>query len=144
RHHSEPSARRVVWCDRRRSSRMRSLLKHREMITLTGVILLGGAVGIVHPSFLAGANLARVFNSAIILALLGVGGAIVIITRNIDVSVGSTLALSGIVGGMLMRDGAPIPVAILAVIALSTVLGVVNGIGVTYGHVPPIVMTLGT
>jgi AI-2 transport system permease protein len=123
---------------------MKSLLKHREIITIGGVVLLVAIVGAFHSSFLDPANLVRVLNSTVILALLGAGSAIVIITRNIDVSVGSTLALSGIVGAMLMRDGAPIWVAVLAVLGLGAMLGAINGIGVTYGHVPSIVMTLGT
>lgn len=123
---------------------MKSLLKHREVITVAGVVLLALAVGAVHPTYLDGGNLARVLNSTVILGLLGVGSAIVIVTRNIDVSVGSTLALSGIVGAMLMQGGAPIWVAAIVVLALGAVLGAVNGIGVAYGHVPPIVMTLGT
>lgn len=123
---------------------MKSLLKQREFITIGGVIALIVIVGLFHSSFIAPANLARVLNSTVILALLAAGSAIVIITRNIDVSVGSTLALSGIVGAMLMRDGAPIWIAILAVLVVGSVLGAINGIGVTYGHVPSIVMTLGT
>ena len=123
---------------------MKSLLKHREVITVAGVVLLMAIVGMFHPSFLDPANLVRVLNSTVILALLAAGSAVVIITRNIDVSVGSTLALSGIVGAMLMRDGVPIGVAVLAVLGLGAGLGAVNGIGVTYGHVPSIVMTLGT
>lgn len=123
---------------------MKSLLKQREFITIGGVILLMVIVGIFHSSFISPTNLARVLNSTVILALLGAGSAIVIITRNIDVSVGSTLALSGITGAMLMRDGAPIGVAVIAVLAVGAVLGAINGIGVTYGHVPSIVMTLGT
>lgn len=123
---------------------MKRLLQQREFITIGGVILLLIFVGIFHSSFVAPTNLARILNSTVILALLATGSAIVIITRNIDVSVGSTLALSGIVGAMLMRDGAPTWVAVLAVLGLGAVLGAVNGIGVTYGHVPSIVMTLGT
>lgn len=123
---------------------MKSLLQHRELITIGGVVLLVVIVGLFHSSFIEPANLVRVLNSTIILALLGVGSAIVIITRNIDVSVGSTLALTGIVGALLLRDGAPIWLAVLAVLVLGAVLGAINGIGVTYGHVPSIVMTLGT
>lgn len=123
---------------------MKSLLKQREFITIGGVVLLIVLVGLFTPAFAAPTNLARVLNSTVILALLAAGSAIVIITRNIDVSVGSTLALSGIVGAMLMREGAPIWVAVLAVLAVGAVLGAINGIGVTYGHVPSIVMTLGT
>jgi AI-2 transport system permease protein len=123
---------------------MKQLLKHREAVTVLGVVLLFAIVALVHPNFVSGGNLARIANSTVILALLAAGSAIVIITRNIDVSVGSTLALSGIVGGLLLRDGAPIPVAVVAVLGLGAVLGAINGLGVTYGHVPSIVMTLGT
>lgn len=123
---------------------MKSLLKHRELITIGGVILLVVIVGLFHSSFIDPANLVRVLNSTVILALLAAGSAIVIITRNIDVSVGSTLALSGIVGAMMMRDGSPIWLAVLAVLGLGALLGAINGLGVTYGHVPSIVMTLGT
>lgn len=123
---------------------MKQLLKHREAVTVLGVVLLFAIVALVHPSFVTGGNLARIANSTVILALLAAGSAIVIITRNIDVSVGSTLALSGIVGGLLLRDGVPIPIAVLAVLVLGAVLGAINGLGVTYGHVPSIVMTLGT
>ncbi|MPV35590.1 ABC transporter permease [Georgenia subflava] len=123
---------------------MRQLLKHREAVTVLGVVLLVAVVAIVHPSFVTGGNPARIANSAVILALLAAGSAIVIMTRNIDVSVGSTLALSGIVGALMLRDGVPIPLAVLTVLVLGAVLGAVNGLGVTYGHVPSIVMTLGT
>lgn len=123
---------------------MKQLLKQREFITICGVVLLVLIVALFHGSFASPSNLARILNSTVILALLAAGSAIVIITKNIDVSVGSTLALSGIVGAMLMRDGAPIWAAVIAVIATGAVLGAFNGIGVTFGHVPSIVMTLGT
>lgn len=123
---------------------MRNLLKQREIITVVGVLALVLVVALFRSSFVDPANLARILNSTVILALLATGSAIVIITKNIDVSVGSTLALSGIVGAMLMRDGAPVWLAIVAVLSLSALLGAFNGLGVTYGHVPSIVMTLGT
>ncbi|GHD51814.1 hypothetical protein D9V29_12325 [Mycetocola manganoxydans] len=123
---------------------MKAFLRQREFITIGGVVLLFVFVGLFHGSFIDPSNIARVLNSTVILALLGAGSAIVILTKNIDVSVGSTLALSGIVGAMLMRDGAPIWLAVMAVISIGAILGAINGIGVTYGHVPSIVMTLGT
>lgn len=121
-----------------------SFFKHREAVTIGGVILLVAVVTAVQPSFAAPSNLARILNSTVILALLAAGSAAVIITRNIDVSVGSMLALSGIVGGMLLREGVPVVISVLCVLLLGGVLGAVNGLGVTYGHVPAIVMTLGT
>lgn len=121
-----------------------AFLKAREAVTIIGALLFVAIVGLVQSRFVEVGNLVRIANSAVILALLAAGVALVIITRNIDVSVGSTMALTGIVGGLMLRDGVPIPLAVLAVIALGAVLGAVNGVGVTYGHVPSIVMTLGT
>ncbi|WP_165372878.1 ABC transporter permease [Pengzhenrongella frigida] len=96
------------------------------------------------PRFVEYENLTRIANSTVILALLAAGAALVIITRNIDVSVGSTMALTGIVGGSMLRDGVSIAVVVPVVILAGAGLGAVNGIGVTYGRVPSIVMTLGT
>ena len=120
------------------------VLKARETVTITGVLLFAIVVGFVQPSFLGIDNLARIANSAVILALLAAASAIVIITRNIDVSVGSTLALTGIVAGLMFRSGVPLLLVILLTLLLGAVLGAINGLGVTYGHIPSIVMTLGT
>jgi AI-2 transport system permease protein len=124
--------------------RLPGFLKAREMVTVTGVLAFAAVVGFVDPNFIAPSNLARVLNSTVILALLTAGVAVVIITKNIDVSVGSTLALTAIVGASMMRSGAPIPVVIVVTVLLGGVLGAINGLGVVYGHVPSIVMTLGT
>lgn len=120
------------------------MLKARETVTITGVLLFAIIVGFAQPSFLGIDNLARIANSAVILALLAAASAIVIITRNIDVSVGSTLALTGIVAGLMFRSGLPLLLVILLTLLLGAVLGAINGLGVTYGHIPSIVMTLGT
>lgn len=121
-----------------------AVLKAREGITILGAVLFIAAVGLAEPRFVEFGNLTRVANSAVILALLAAGVAIVILTRNIDVSVGSTMALTGICGGLMLRAGIPSAVVVLAVIALGAVLGAINGLGVTIGRVPSIVMTLGT
>lgn len=124
--------------------RVPGFLKAREAVTVIGAVLFVVMVGAAEPRFVEFGNLTRVANSAVILALLAAGSALVIITRNIDVSVGSTVALTGIVGGLMLRDGTPTMVVVPVVIGLGAVLGAVNGLGVTVGRVPSIVMTLGT
>jgi rhamnose transport system permease protein len=81
-----------------------------------------------------------------ILILLAVGQTVVIITRNVDLSVGSTLALTAYLTGRLFIDypGIPIVVVFLAGIAMGAVLGLVNGVLVAFGKVPALVITLGT
>ncbi|WP_019147454.1 ABC transporter permease [Timonella senegalensis] len=123
---------------------IKHILKSRESITVIGALGFIAIIGIAQPSFVAFSNLARVANSTVILALLTAGVAVVIITRNIDVSVGSTMALSGIVAGLLLKNGMPIPLVVLLTLVLGAALGAINGIGVSIGRVPSIVMTLGT
>lgn len=81
-----------------------------------------------------------------ILMLLAVGQAVVIITRNVDLSVGSIMGLTAYLTGSLFIEmpNLPIVVVLLAALALGAVLGIVNGVLVAYFNVPALVITLGT
>jgi rhamnose transport system permease protein len=81
-----------------------------------------------------------------ILVLVAVGQAIVIITRSVDLSVGSVLGLTAYLTGRLFLDVPGIPVIAVFVIALvaGAVLGLVNGALVAFARVPALVITLGT
>ena len=81
-----------------------------------------------------------------ILMVMAVGSAIVIVTRNVDLSVGSTLAISAYMTGRLFIDfpGIPIAAVILIGVAVGAVLGLINGALVAFGKVPALVVTLGT
>jgi rhamnose transport system permease protein len=78
--------------------------------------------------------------------LLAVGQAVVIITRNVDLSVGSTLGLSAYMTGRLFIDfpGLPIVVVFLGGILFGAILGLVNGALIAFAKVPALVITLGT
>ena len=81
-----------------------------------------------------------------ILLLLAVGQAVVIITRNVDLSVGSILALTAYLTGRLFIDQPGLPVVVVFALAVlaGAVLGLVNGALVAFGKVPALVITLGT
>ncbi len=81
-----------------------------------------------------------------LLLLLAVGQAVVIITRNVDLSVGSVMALTAYLGGRLFIDhpGIPLVLVVLACVLAGAALGLVNGVLVAYGNVPSLVITLGT
>lgn len=123
---------------------MKELLKRREVLTISGVLLLLLVVALFDPNFVSAFNLSRTANSAVILILLAAGVTPVIITKNIDVSVGAILALSGILGAKLLVAGTNMWLVILFIAGLGAILGAINGAIVTYGHVPSIVATLGT
>ncbi|MDQ0726743.1 ABC transporter permease [Microbacterium sp. W4I20] len=81
-----------------------------------------------------------------ILVLVAVGQAFVIITRNVDLSVGSVMGLSAYLTGRLFIDlpSLPIPVVVLLSVLFGAVLGLINGALVAFAKVPAMVITLGT
>ncbi|MGH1564210.1 ABC transporter permease [Mumia sp. DW29H23] len=127
-------------------ARVRKVLQARE----TGIVLAFLAVlavtTAINPSFLFSKDGWRdLWLTPAILVVLAVGQAIVIITRNVDLSVGSILGLVAYATGRLFVDtGLPIVVVVLLGILLGVVLGLVNGALVAFAKVPALVITLGT
>lgn len=123
---------------------MTRLLKSRETLLALAILVLIAVIATRFPAFVAPRNLAGVFNDTSPLIILAIGQMIVILTKCIDLSVAATLALCGMVAAMLNGAGVPLPLILLAAIALGAVLGAVNGLLVWKVDIPPIVVTLGT
>ena len=124
-----------------------TVLRSREMSILLVLLVVVGAATIDTPSFLFSSNSWRdLLLTPAILILLAVGQAVVIITRNVDLSVGSVLALTAYLTGRLFIDvpGIPILAVVAAGVAVGGLLGLLNGVLVAYGKVPALVITLGT
>ena len=100
-------------------------------------------VGCVNPSFWQPTSILNCFNDSVVFTLLAVGSAFVILTGEIDVSVGATLGMSAAVGATLLRDGSNWAVAILAALAIGAIIGFVNGFGVSVLQIPSLIFTLG-
>ena len=83
-------------------------------------------------------------NGSVIYIIASIGIAFVIISGEIDVSIGATIGMCAAVSATLIRDGSSVIVALLVAIAIGAVIGLVNGFGVTVLKVPSIIMTLGT
>lgn len=99
---------------------------------------------IVRPMFFAPANLRDLLVSAAPALVAAVGMTLVILTRQIDISIGSQFAICGVVVGILAKSGVPMPVAALGAIAAGALLGAVNGLFVAGLGLPAIVVTLAT
>ena len=125
---------------------MKRILMSREAMLAFAIILLTGGVALRFPAFVAPHNLVLVFNDTSILIILALGQMAVILTRCIDLSMASNLALSGMVVAMINASfpGVPIPALIGLAIILGTLLGAINGLLVWKLDIPPIVVTLGT
>jgi rhamnose transport system permease protein len=123
-----------------------SILKQREPLLAAMVVLLVVAVGLRAPAFLSAGSLANLVTDSTLLVMLALTQMLVIVTRGVDLSVASNLALSGMVAAMLgaHAPGLPLPLIVLAAVAVGLVLGLVNGWLIGYLELPPIVVTLGT
>lgn len=124
-----------------------SFVKARESGILLALVLVVAAATIKNPNFLFSSDGFRdlLLTPAIVL-LLAVGQAMVIITRSVDLSVGSVLGLTAYLTGRLFIDvpGIPIIVVFLAGIVFGGLLGLINGALVAFAKVPALVITLGT
>jgi rhamnose transport system permease protein len=122
-----------------------SVARQRELSLLAIMLVLGALVSIAAPQFLIPSNLSQVAIFASLIAVAAVGEAIVIITRNVDLSVEAMMGLVAYcVAATLETHTLDGPGAVLMGIALGLVLGMVNGFVVTVLRVPAIVATLGT
>ena len=118
----------------------------REWLLLAIIAAIALAVGARAPVFLTWRNGLDIANDSAILAILVMGQMLVLLTRGIDLSVASNLALTGMVCALLGKawPGASVPVLLLVALAVGALLGAVNGWLITRFELPPIVVTLGT
>ncbi|MFI6426084.1 ABC transporter permease [Promicromonospora sp. NPDC050880] len=124
-----------------------SLLRRREAAIALALLVVIGVTTAVQPGFLLSAGGWRdLLLTPAILVVLAVGQAVVVITRNVDLSVGSVLGLTAYLTGRLFLDAPNLPIAVVALVAVATgtLLGLVNGAIVAFARVPALVITLGT
>lgn len=126
---------------------MKNLLSiHREWLLLAIIVFIALAVGARAPIFLTWRNGMDIANDSAILAILVMGQMLVLLTRGIDLSVASNLALTGMLCALVGRawPDANIAVLLMLAMAVGALLGGLNGWLITRFDLPPIVVTLGT
>ncbi|MFS0866589.1 ABC transporter permease [Microbacterium sp. 179-B 1A2 NHS] len=126
---------------------VRQVATARETGIALALVLVVIAATASNPNFLFSADGFRdLLLTPSLLLLVAVGQAIVIITRSVDLSVGSVVGLTAYLTGRLFVDmqGVPVIVVFLAGVALGALLGAINGLLVAWAKVPALVITLGT
>ncbi|CAN5427677.1 ribose ABC transporter permease [soil metagenome] len=108
------------------------------------LVVLIVAASFISPHFLNPINILNVLRQVAMYGILGIGMTFVILTKGIDLSVGSTVALTGVLGALMMEQGVPILLMVVACLAIGAVIGAINGLGVSYWRIPAFIMTLGT
>ncbi|HGF9745709.1 TPA: autoinducer 2 ABC transporter permease LsrC [Klebsiella pneumoniae] len=123
---------------------MKTLLKNRELSAFFAIVALFVVLVALNPAYFSLQTLAMIFASSQILCLLALGATLVMLTRNIDVSVGSTVGLCAIAVGVALNNGYGLAMAIAFALAIGALAGAFNGLLVVGLRIPAIVATLGT
>jgi len=114
-----------------------------SIISLISIFLLISLLAsLISPVFFSADNFQNIIRNMAVVGIIAMGMTTVLIAGEVDLSVGSTMAFSAMVGATLMGGGASIPV-IAATLTAGMLIGLVNGLGVSVFRVPSLIMTLG-
>lgn len=109
-----------------------------------GLVAMGIALTILSPYFLSQRNLLNVARQSSVNAIIAAGMTVIIVSAGIDLSVGSVLAFASCVMALPLKGDWPLPVVLLIGLSVGAAAGLLNGILITRGHLPPFIATLGT
>ena len=123
--------------------RITKFFGNQESVILFGLLLLIFIVGIANPRFLQERNISDILQGNAYIAVAALGMTMVIVTGNIDISVGSLVGLLAVISGRLVVAGLPSPLAWLIPLFVGAGIGAFIGFLVAYLRVPSIVVTLG-
>lgn len=114
------------------------------LVAFAGWAVLLVVFGIIDPNVLKSGNILNLLRSMAKYLLVGVGQSVILITGNIDLSIGSVVAMSAMISATMMSKGISIAVAILASLVCCLLVGALNGLLVGKFKLPPFIATLGT
>lgn len=114
------------------------------LIAFAGWIILYIVFGLIEPNIFTTNNMLNLLRSMAKYLLVGVGQGVILITGNIDLSIGSVVAMSAMISATMMSKGISAIVAILVALVCCLVVGIINGVLVGKFKLPPFIATLGT
>lgn len=120
------------------------LLRGLNHVALFLFLAVLAVFSVLSPRFFTGANLANLLVQSSSTAIVGIGMTFVLLTAGVDLSVGAIMFVAAAVAGKLVLGGAPLPVALLAILAVGMVCGVLNAVLITRLRIVAFIATLGT
>ncbi len=115
-----------------------------ELRMLAVLVVLAIVLSIASPHFFSLGNVFNLMDQSVVIGIAAIGQTFVILVAGIDLSVGALTGVAGIVLGLaLTAMGLPVPVAILAALLFGGLMGLINGLLVTFGRIAPFIVTLG-
>jgi ribose transport system permease protein len=125
------------------SAGWRRLIQGQEAGIAVILLLMVIFLSVTTSTFFSATNIFNVLRAFSWIAISAFGQCMVIITAGIDLSVGSTMALSGLASGMLYARGASVPVGIIGGLGMGLIIGALNGMLISRAKLPPFIATLG-
>lgn len=125
------------------AERSRRITLPKRMGLIWVLLALCVAAAVLSPAFLSAANLTNVLRQVALFGIVSIGMTFVILTRGIDLSVGSILGVCAVATALMLTSGYPAAVTIPAILILGTFMGALNGLGIAFGGIPSFIMTLG-
>jgi ribose/xylose/arabinose/galactoside ABC-type transport system permease subunit len=122
---------------------LRGLLRIRETGVLIALTLIFIVFSILSPYFFNSNNLINILRQVSLLGIIAMGMTMVIISGEIDLSVGSIYGASALLCGVMLTNGASLWLAILVGLGIGALFGFMNGFLITYGRIPAMIVTLG-
>lgn len=119
-------------------------MARRELSVAAAIFGLAAVLTVVAPSYFAPDNLRDIFLSNAPVLIVAIGMTLLILCGEVDISVGSIFAVSGVVAGVLAKSGLPLMGVVLGAVIAGGAMGAVNGALVSYARIPSIVVTLAT
>jgi rhamnose transport system permease protein len=116
----------------------------REVSVASAIVALALVLAVAAPGYFSAENLSDLFLANLPVLLVAIGMTLVVMTAEIDISVGSMFAICGVAAGILSKSGVPVRLAGAAVCLLGALFGSLNGALVAYLGIPSIVVTLAT
>jgi rhamnose transport system permease protein len=116
----------------------------RETAVASAIAALALVLAVAAPGYFSAANLSDLFLANLPVLLVAIGMTLVVVSGEIDISVGSVFAICGVAAGILSKSGAPVWAAGAAACLLGALFGSLNGALVAYVGIPSIVVTLAT
>lgn len=106
--------------------------------------VLVGIASLLSENFLNPGNITNVLRQIALFGIVSIGMTFVILTKGIDLSIGSILGVTAVTTALMLTSGWSVPVTIIAAMLIGIAAGAFNGIGVSVFNIPPFIMTLGS
>lgn len=112
--------------------------------SIIGLVIFSIIISVMNERFMTSSNILNILRQTSINSIIAAGMTFVIITGGIDLSVGSSLALSGAVAAFLISTGTPLGIALIVALLVGASIGFLNGVAITKGKLQPFIVTLAT